>query len=151
MSLNTLITSLLNGHPLLLHISSVPLWNIVLNPELFSALVLHFCCETPGFSLWIKNVVSISFSSGKRFLFSLFLSICPTPALFLSFSMAWLQLSSWPLLIPFSRGFWWAPNPGEPHLSYSCLAASLSVIMFTPFVEAEDLQLYKDRHMDNRF
>lgn len=51
MSLNTLITSLLNGHPLLLRISSVPLWNIVLNPELFSALVLHFCCETPGFSL----------------------------------------------------------------------------------------------------
>lgn len=56
MSLNTLITSLLNGHPLLLHISSVPLWNIVLNPELFSALVLHFCCETPGFSLWIKKM-----------------------------------------------------------------------------------------------
>lgn len=57
MSLNTLVTSLLNGHPLLLHISSIPLWNIVLTPEHFSALVLHFCCETPGFSLWIINVV----------------------------------------------------------------------------------------------
>ncbi len=56
--------------------------------------------------------------------------------------MAWLQLSSWPLLIPFSR-----PNPGEPRLSYSCLAASLSVILFTRFVEAENL--LKDRNMDN--
>lgn len=36
----SLIACLLNGHPLLLHISSVPLWNIVLIPEHFSALVL---------------------------------------------------------------------------------------------------------------
>lgn len=104
MSLNTLITSLLNGHPLLLHISSIPLWHIVLNPEHFSALVLHFCCETPGFSLWIINVVSISFSSGKRFLFSLFLSLSHTCSVSLSL---WPGSSSplGPCLYPFQEVF----------------------------------------------
>lgn len=95
---------------------------------------------------------SLSFSPGKRFLLlSIYLS--HTCSLSLSFSMPRLKLSSWPLLIPFSRGFWWAPSPGEPRLSYSCLAASLFFpqYFFYPLVEAEDLQLHRCRNIANRF
>ncbi len=85
--------------------------------------------------MWFKIPVLLVSDS----FFSLFLSICPTPALFLPFSMAWLQLSSWPLLyILFKTQPRWAT-------SFLFLPCCFSVSNFVyPLCS-----LLKDRNMDN--